>query len=98
MIIWCRKALVCLQLFCSMVSKRHSHVYNYSKLHNLIFTYSFTMKSYLRSYNFSIYRIKDMVMDIVSWMKCKIFKDCNVCKLGGISMFSTITMHTVFIL
>ena len=67
-IIWFRKALACLQLFYNMVLKRHLHVYNYSKLHNFVFIYSFRINIHLHSYSFSIYRIKDMIMDIISWM------------------------------
>ena len=51
--------------------KRPLHVYNYLKLHNFIFTYSFTINIHLHAYKFPNYRIKDVIMYIIAWMKHK---------------------------
>ena len=46
-------------------------VYKYSNLYVFFFSYSFTIAIHLPSYNFSIYRVKDMIMNIISWMEYK---------------------------
>ena len=43
-----------------------------------ILTYNFHINIHLHAYNFSNYRMEDVIMDMISWIKYKKFKHYDI--------------------